>query len=599
MNQNSGAVGSGGAAFGGAVYATNSALSLADCQFLFNHTLGGLASYSPLTGDGGVSGAAGGGALCSAQVTAELTGCLFRGNGAGATAPPYTWLGASGGDVRGGAVLNLNGNLFLSGCEFTTNSVNGGAARRYLGLAGAGQGGAIQNEGSLTVNGGTFRGNVAVAGMDGSDGRDGQGGAMYNAGAATLADSMFVGNSTLAGHSYRGGAVYSGPDGFGQGGAIYNASNLVGQRLTLSGNQTVGAPGGVGVPGPYPGTAAFGAAIYNWGTLALTNSTVVSNGAFGGTFSADGPPPPSDSPATAGGDAGGGGIYNASGTLALINCTLADNAAVGGGGFPAGTGRGGGVAGASGITQLRGSIIANSLSGSNGFGSLTDLGYNMSSDASCNFGGAGSQNSIDPVLGPLGDYGGPTPTLPLLAGSPAIDAGDPANYPATDQRGHARPYGSGPDIGAFESSPPFMITGRITGPTLVDEVAVGADTNSGSTTNGVYRLEGLAAGTYAVTPASPDYLFMPTNRMVTVGPDQVGVNFKAYHWNALSLDGVTNGMLDVIFPGTNGATYWIQDSSNLVDWTSMTTNTVGPDNFLELQIPITSDPGWFYRVVKP
>ena len=32
----------------------------------------------------------------------------------------------------------------------------------------------------------------------------------------------------------------------------------------------------------------------------------------------------------------------------------------------------------------------------------------------------------DPLLAPLGDYGGPTQTLALLPGSPAINAGDPA-----------------------------------------------------------------------------------------------------------------------------------------------------------------------------
>jgi len=41
--------------------------------------------------------------------------------------------------------------------------------------------------------------------------------------------------------------------------------------------------------------------------------------------------------------------------------------------------------------------------------------------------------------------------VPLLPGSPAIDAGDSAYCPATDQRGIARPQGAGCDIGAFES----------------------------------------------------------------------------------------------------------------------------------------------------
>ena len=45
-----------------------------------------------------------------------------------------------------------------------------------------------------------------------------------------------------------------------------------------------------------------------------------------------------------------------------------------------------------------------------------------------------------PMLAPLGNYGGPTQTMPPLPGSPAIDAGSDSatNLFATDQRGHAR-----------------------------------------------------------------------------------------------------------------------------------------------------------------
>lgn len=57
-----------------------------------------------------------------------------------------------------------------------------------------------------------------------------------------------------------------------------------------------------------------------------------------------------------------------------------------------------------------------------------------------------------PLVGVLGDYGGPTRTLPLLPGSPAINAGTAVasvTVPGTDQRG--RPRLGAPDIGAFES----------------------------------------------------------------------------------------------------------------------------------------------------
>ena len=60
----------------------------------------------------------------------------------------------------------------------------------------------------------------------------------------------------------------------------------------------------------------------------------------------------------------------------------------------------------------------------------------------------GSWHHWRPLLGPLADNGGPTNTMALPAGSPAIDAADPALAPAADQRG--RPRDPRPDIGAFE-----------------------------------------------------------------------------------------------------------------------------------------------------
>ena len=58
----------------------------------------------------------------------------------------------------------------------------------------------------------------------------------------------------------------------------------------------------------------------------------------------------------------------------------------------------------------------------------------------------------DPLLGVLGDNGGPTQTIPLLDGSPAIDTGNNVAHLQTDQRGGGFPReaGTSADIGAFE-----------------------------------------------------------------------------------------------------------------------------------------------------
>src|SRR5262249_42448340 len=73
---------------------------------------------------------------------------------------------------------------------------------------------------------------------------------------------------------------------------------------------------------------------------------------------------------------------------------------------------------------LKNSIIANN-SGTNCGGTITSHGYNLSSDDSCVFSNSGDRNNTTAVLGTLGYYGGSTPTIPLLTGSPAIDAGNP------------------------------------------------------------------------------------------------------------------------------------------------------------------------------
>jgi hypothetical protein len=115
-----------------------------------------------------------------------------------------------------------------------------------------------------------------------------------------------------------------------------------------------------------------------------------------------------------------------------------------------------------GSVEVSNTILNAGASGENIFnngGTITSLGYNLSSDDGGGYlTGPGDQINTDPLLGPLQDNGGPTFTHALLPSSPAIDAGDP-NFnppPFKDQRDchFNRVFNGRIDIGSFEVQPP-------------------------------------------------------------------------------------------------------------------------------------------------
>lgn len=107
--------------------------------------------------------------------------------------------------------------------------------------------------------------------------------------------------------------------------------------------------------------------------------------------------------------------------------------------------------------SLQNNIFANSsvncYKDGGSFVALNSLGYNLADDATCGTAATGDQFNVATIqdfLGPLQNNGGLVPTMELLAGSTAIDAGSSESGLETDARGIARPQGSAYDIGAFE-----------------------------------------------------------------------------------------------------------------------------------------------------
>ena len=296
------------------------------------------------------------------------------------------------------------------------------AIRNGKATSGAG----INNAGTLTLVNSTVSGNWApipciyfllVCGISRGTA---SGGGIYNSGALTISNSIISGNHAGSHCNASPCAAY--------GGGIYNSGKLMMiQNTTLTGNSA-----GNSCSTTVLCRVGVGGALYTiGGAVTLNNSTVTGNTAYRCSGVCNGT---------------GGAIANGSGTLHMNNVTVSGNSA-------------GGISNSS-TTTLQNSIIAND-SGTNCFGTATSYGYNLSSDNSCAFSNSGDRNHHDPMLGTLGIYGGPTPTIPLLTGSPAIDAGNPSGCTdglghllKTDQRGMPRPDkedSGGCDIGAFES----------------------------------------------------------------------------------------------------------------------------------------------------
>ncbi len=324
-----------------------------------------------------------------------------------------------------------------------------------LSLAGAGedaaQTGDLDLTADVTINGGGMNNTI----IDG-------------AGADRIFEVHSGVQATITGLTVRNGSATSG-----------GGVNVSG-ALTLSGSRVTGST-----------ATGVGGGIFAGGTLTVTHSRIDGNQASGGggIFVSFLPTSVINSEISGNTVTGGGGGISSSGTLNVVNSTLSGNSAEGSGGglytvesnnnhlynvtISGNTadsdndndGDGGGVF-ILGGTSATNTIISGNIDNSPGqqrpdcSGSLNSEGYNLIANITgCTISGdtTGNLTGVDPILGPLQNNGGSTLTHALLAGSPAINAGNPGGCRdhtgallGTDQRGFTRPV-SGCDIGAYEA----------------------------------------------------------------------------------------------------------------------------------------------------
>lgn len=341
---------------------------------------------------------------------------------------------AASGDLD---ITETTGTLTIRGAGASSTIIDADSLERVFHVLG----GATLNLEGVTVTGGRV-----VGSEDG-------GGLQNVGGTVTITDSVITANTAS-----------------GDAGGINNSGDLTLTRVTVSDNTAGQTAGGIqnsgtltinastigGTSDPSDPTvpdlrntsvlAGGGIRTLNGSTLTVTNSTIAGNVATSGA-------------------AQGAGLFTM-GTTTLTNVTIAENES---------GGSGGGLAVAGGLTQLQNTLIANNVSvvtanedvfDSTSGASINSLGGNLIENPTGAAGSflVGNPNAAGdivgefPLLNRLADNGGPTATIALQPGSPAIDAGLNTTA-ATDQRGITRALddfntpnnGSlGIDIGAFE-----------------------------------------------------------------------------------------------------------------------------------------------------
>lgn len=340
--------------------------------------------------------------------------------------------------LTGAGTLTVNDLTVANGYDYTR--ISGGACilsagsldlnrSVVTGCYGIGfvvRGGATYSAGETTITDSVLTGNTAFGYDDGTEGyANASGGAAYAYGQMTIA------SSTISGNLATGGSTSPVSYSFIRGGGLYGRNGVEVTDSTISGNEGRYSGGGV-------------AGIYG---LAMTNSTVAGNTTDYGY---------------------GGGVFALFGTVTLDHDTISRNADVyrGGGGLY--------FTGTDAPATLQSTIIFGNTAAVAADADVGSYGTYRSIAGANNLIGTttvpvpADTLSVDPLLASLADNGGPTQTMALGAGSPAIDAGNNVAGLLYDQRGpgFARVSGSASDIGAFEVQAAAPVPVQIPVPTL-------------------------------------------------------------------------------------------------------------------------------------
>jgi hypothetical protein len=426
----------------------------------------------------------------------------------GATAT-LAGLTISGGNSETGGGIGNKGTLTLNDCMINNNySVGLGAGIANVGTmnvnnctvfsnSGTLEGGGIYTTGTLSVTGCTISANSSEL----------YGGGIYidESGTLALSDSTVENNTT--GSSKTGGATPGGggicSDGLsvtltdstiaantvspnGNGAGIDNENSMMLTGCSVTNNQVIG--GGLG-----GGIYSDGASLSVIGSTIASNTDGTTSGATdnGGGIAATNTVVITDSTIADNSTQGaGGGIYT-SGMLTAVNTTVAYNNTTGSEG-------GSGLYIAGGTTALYNTIVALnklgtvalpgddddvdvvggtvSLSSADNLIGIEDSGY-LTNGVNGNQVNGDQVPGFNPGLDPNGllNNGGPTQTIALVAGSPAINAGSVAldGGQATDQCGNGRTFNGTIDIGAVESLPGPNF--HVSGPMFVDWGTAGVE----------------------------------------------------------------------------------------------------------------------------